>query len=415
MERLNPFYIVQRQLQDAIERLNLNNNVYEFLRWPMNELKVTLPIKMDDGSIKIFHAFRIQHNTACGPAKGGVRWHPDETVDTVRALASWMTWKTSLVGLPLGGGKGGIVCDPKKLSITEQERLARAYICAIAKFVGATQDSLAPDVYTDAQTMAWMMDEYESIVGEKHPGMVTGKPIILGGSEGRLGATARGGLYVLEEASKIYNIDLENKTMAIQGFGRVGQYAALLGKELLGLKLIAASDSKGGVYNKDGIDIESLIKYKKETNALVGFPAVEKISNKELLELETFVLFPAALESVITEKNADNLHCKILCELANGPTTLEADRIIYDKGIMLLPDILANAGGVIVSYFEQVQNSCNYYWGIDDVNQKLKVRITRAFKKVYGVSQSEKVNMRRSSYIIAVNRVVEACKLRGWL
>jgi glutamate dehydrogenase (NAD(P)+) len=381
----------------------------------MHEIKMVLPVKMDDGSTKIFHAFRIQYNTARGPAKGGIRWHPDETIDTVRALAAWMTWKTSVVDIPLGGGKGGVVCNPKELSEMEKERLARAYIRAVARNLGVTRDVPAPDVYTTPQIMAWMMDEFETIVGEAHPGVITGKPIALGGSQGRGDATARGGIYVTREAANLVGIDLKGKTMAIQGFGNAGQHAALLGEELLGLKLVAASDSKGGVYNAKGIDAKALVDYKLRSGVLQGFPGAEEISNEDLLGMEVTVLFPAALENVITKENAGKVRCKISCELANGPTTPEADTILYDKGVLLLPDFLANAGGVTVSYFEQVQNTYNYYWELHEVYRRLDEKMTRAFHAVYEMSQRERINMRQAAYLVAVARVAEACKLRGWV
>jgi glutamate dehydrogenase (NAD(P)+) len=415
MQRLNPFQIAQQQLDTAAEKLGLDPATHELLRWPMHEIKMVIPVKMDDGSTRIFHAFRIQYNTARGPAKGGIRWHPDETIDTVRALAAWMTWKTSVVDIPLGGGKGGVVCNPKELSEMEKERLARAYIRAVARNLGVTRDVPAPDVYTTPQIMAWMLDEFETIVGEAHPGVITGKPIPLGGSQGRGDATARGGIYVTREAAKLVGIDLKGKTMAIQGFGNAGQYAALLGEEILGLKLVAASDSKGGVYNPKGIDAKALVDYKVRSGVLQGFPGAEEISNEDLLAMEVTVLFPAALENVITRENAGKVRCKISCELANGPTTPEADAVLYDKGILVLPDFLANAGGVTVSYFEQVQNTYNYYWELHEVHRRLDEKMTRAFHAVYEMSQREKINMRQAAYLVSVARVAEACKLRGWV
>jgi glutamate dehydrogenase (NAD(P)+) len=414
-ERLNPFKIAQQQLHQAAEQLGLDEATHELLRWPQQELKVTLPVKMDDGSTKIFHAFRVQYNTARGPAKGGIRWHPDETIDTVRALAAWMTWKTSVVDIPLGGGKGGIICNPKELSEAEKERLARAYIRAIARALGVTRDVPAPDVYTTPQIMAWMMDEFETIVGEKHPGVITGKPIPIGGSQGRGDATARGGIYVTREAAKAIGVDLEGKEMAVQGFGNAGQFAARLGKEILGLKLVAASDSRGGVYNADGIDVDALIDHKLRTGRVGGFSGTEEISNEDLLELEVTVLFPSALENVITEENAPRLRCRMMCELANGPTTPAADDILYEKGVLVLPDFLANAGGVTVSYFEQVQNTYNFYWELKEVHTKLEEKMTRAFKSVYEMHQERKINMRQAAYLVSVARVAEACKLRGWV
>ena len=415
MSKVNPFSMAQQQLDAAAEKLELEPAIHEFLRWPMKEIKVILPIKMDDGSTQVFHGYRVQYNTARGPAKGGLRWHPDETIDTVRALAAWMTWKTSVVDLPLGGGKGGVTCNPKELSETEKERLARGYIRAIWQNIGVTQDVPAPDVYTTPQIMAWMMDEYETIRGQHHPCVITGKPLAIGGSAGRSDATSRGGVYVTREAAKALNIDLNGQTMAIQGFGNAGQYAALLGNKILGLKLVAASDSKGGVYNENGIDPEALVKYKQQTGTLQGFPETDAITNEELLELEVTVLFPAALEQVITEHNADKIKCKISCELANGPVTPEADDILYQNNVFVIPDFLANAGGVTVSYFEQVQNTYNYYWELDEINNKLDIKMTHAFHNVYNMSRQEKINMRQAAYLVSVTKVAEACRLRGWV
>jgi glutamate dehydrogenase (NAD(P)+) len=414
-ELFNPFTIAQQQVDHASEKLELDEATRELLRWPMKEIKATLPVKMDDGSTKIFHAFRIQYNTARGPAKGGVRWHPLETMDTVRALAAWMTWKTSVVDLPLGGGKGGVVCNPKELSVTEKERLARAYVRALARSLGVTKDVPAPDVYTTPQIMAWMMDEYETIIGENHPGVITGKPLALGGSKGRGDATARGGVYVTREAAAVAGINLQGATMAVQGFGNAGQHGALLGEEILKLKLVAASDSKGGVYNPNGISAEALVDYKIKNGVVQGFPGTDEITNEELLALPVTVLFPVALENVIRADNAENLKCRICCELANGPTTPEADRILDDKGIFVLPDFLANAGGVTVSYFEQVQNAYNLYWELKEVHWRLDKRMTQAFRDVYEMSQRNRINLREAAYLVAIARVAEACKLRGWV
>jgi glutamate dehydrogenase (NAD(P)+) len=301
------------------------------------------------------------------------------------------------------------------MSEAEKQRLARAYIRAVAGILAVSKDVPAPDVYTTPQIMAWMMDEYETIVGQHHPGVITGKPIPLGGSAGRGDATARGGVYVTREAAKALGLDLRGKTMAIQGFGNAGQYAALLGHELLGLTLVAASDSRGGIYNAKGLDPRKVVDYKLKTGSLQGFPGADAISNEDLLELDVTVLFPAALENVITPANANRIRCRISCELANGPTTPEADDILFGKGIFVLPDFLANAGGVTVSYFEQVQNTYNFYWALGEVHQRLDEKMTKAFHDVYQMQQKEKVNMRQAAYLVAVARVAEACKLRGWV
>jgi glutamate dehydrogenase (NAD(P)+) len=414
-DKFNPFAIAQRQLDRAAEKLGLDPATRELLRWPMREIKATLPVRMDDGSTKIFQSFRIQYNTARGPAKGGIRWHPQETLDTVRALAAWMTWKTSVVDIPLGGGKGGVVCNPKEMSEGEKERLARAYMRAFATSLGVTKDVPAPDVYTTPQIMAWMMDEYETILGENHPGVITGKPLVLGGSQGRGDATARGGIYVTREAAKTYGIGLDGKTMAVQGFGNAGQHAALLGEEVLGLKLVAASDSRGGVYSAKGIGAAALADYKLKNGVLLGFPGTDAITNEELLGLDVTVLFPSALENSIRGDNAGNLKCRICCELANGPTTPEADQILDASGIVVLPDFLANAGGVTVSYFEQVQNAYNLYWEVDEVHWRLDKKMTRAFAGVHETAQRHKTNLREAAYLVSVARVAEACKLRGWV
>ncbi|MCH8285504.1 Glu/Leu/Phe/Val dehydrogenase [candidate division KSB1 bacterium] len=416
MSEFNPFKIAQAQLDQAAEKLNLDKGTHELLRWPQREFKVTIPVKMDDGTTKIFHGYRVQYNNSRGPTKGGLRWHPDETLDTVRALAAWMTWKCAVVDIPLGGGKGGVTCNPKELSNAEQERLARGYIRALGNIFGVHKDIPAPDVYTNPQIMAWMMDEYETMKGESHPGMITGKPLPLGGSEGRHDATARGGVYTVREAAKLLSVDAAGGTYAIQGFGNAGQYAALLHNELLnGGTLIAVSDSKGGVINENGLDPQAMVKYKLENGQVKDFPGSKPISNEDLLELEVEVLYPAALENVITNKNANNIKAKISCELANGPTTPEADEILMENGVHVIPDFLANAGGVTVSYFEQVQNTYNYYWTLEDIYKQLNEKMVKAYHAVYNVHKEQNVHMRTAAYLVAVQRVAEACKLRGWV
>ncbi len=319
-----------------------------------------------------------------------------------------------MVDIPLGGGKGGIICNPKELSEAEKERLARAYIRALGRHFSVATDVPAPDVYTTPQIMAWMMDEDETLLGHRHPGVITGKPLPLGGSQGRGDATARGGIYVTREAAKASGIELKGQSMAVQGFGNAGQFAALLGEEILGMKLIAASDSKGGVYNINGIDAHKLVAHKLRTGALKGFQGAEPITNEALLELDVTVLFPSALENAITKENAARIKCKISCELANGPTTPEADDILFKNKVMVLPDFLANAGGVTVSYFEQVQNTYNYYWELGEVHRRLDEKMTAAFKAVHKMQQQESITMRQAAYLVAVARVAEACRLRGW-
>ncbi len=414
-ETLNPFEIVQKQLDEVAQVMGLEPHIHEMLRWPKLEIQVTFPVRMDDGSIRIFRGFRVQYNDARGPAKGGIRYHPQETIDTVRALAAWMTWKTAVMDLPLGGGKGGVVCDPKHLSQGELERISRAYIRAIAPFIGPERDVPAPDVYTNPQIMAWMMDEYSTIVGYNAPGVITGKPLPLGGSRGREDATARGGIYATREAAKVLRLDLNGATAAIQGYGNAGQHAHRLGVELLGLKVVAVSDSQGGVYNPKGLDFAALSAWKREHGTVVGFPDADTITNEELLELPVTVLFPAALENQITAANAPRIKARIVAELANGPTTPEADHILHENGVYVIPDFLCNAGGVTVSYFEMVQNAYGYYWSEAEVHQRLDEKMTAAFHAVHETARRYRVHNRLGAYIVAIERVVEAMRLRGWV
>jgi glutamate dehydrogenase (NAD(P)+) len=411
---LNPFEIAQRQLDEAAALLQLDPALHEFLRWPTRELHVTLPVKMDDGTTKIFHGFRVQYNDARGPCKGGIRYHPAETIDTVRALAAWMTWKTAAVDIPLGGGKGGIICNPKEMSQGEIERLSRAYIRQVGRIIGLDKDVPAPDVYTTPQIMAWMADEYSFLKGYNEFGVITGKPLALGGSAGRGDATARGGMFCLREAGKVLGIDLKGATTAIQGYGNAGTFAHKLGTELLGLKVVAVSDSKGGIYNAQGLDYEKVMAHKEKTGSVVGFPGAKLITNEELLELDVTVLVPSALENVMTEANAGRIKAKLSVELANGPTTPEADKILHKNGVYVIPDFLANAGGVTVSYFEMVQNTYGYYWDEALVHERLDQKMTAAFHAVHQAAQQHKVHNRLAAYLVAVSRVAEAVHLRGW-
>ena len=415
MSTSNPFEIAQRQLDEAAEMLGLSPAMHAFLRVPMREMHFSIPIQLDDGSYQTFEGFRVQYNDARGPAKGGIRFHPDETIDTVRALAAWMTWKTAVVDIPLGGGKGGIICDPKSLSVTELERLSRGYMRRVAYFVGEDKDVPAPDVYTTPQIMAWMLDEYETIKGRHLPGVITGKPVPLFGSLGRGDATARGGVYVAREAAKCMNLDLADAPAAIQGYGNAGQYAHQLGKNLLGLKVVAVSDTKGGIYKEEGIEFAKAVAWKERTGSVINLPGTDNITNSELLELPVQVLFPAALESVITETNAAKIQAKIVAELANGPTTPEADKILYDRGVFVLPDFLCNAGGVTVSYFEQVQNAYNFYWPIEEVHARLDAKMTKAFHAVNDMSVAHRTHNRLGAYLVAVKRVADAVATRGWV
>jgi len=414
-EELNPFAIAQKQLDQAAEVMKLDPATHELLRWPMREFHVTMPVRMDDGSVKIFKGFRVQYNDSRGPTKGGIRYHPEETIDTVRALAAWMTWKTAVADLPLGGGKGGIICNPKEMSAGELERLSRAYIRAVGHYIGEEVDVPAPDVYTTPQIMAWMMDEYAAMRGYNVPGIITGKPIPLGGSQGRGDATARGGIYTTREAANALGIDLKGATGAVQGYGNAGQYGHILAQDILGMKIVAVSDSKGGIYDAKGLNPEKVIAHKKKTGSVVDYPGAKNISNAELLELDVTVLFPAALENQITGENAGRVKAKISAELANGPTTPEADEILFKNGVYVIPDFLCNAGGVTVSYFEQVQNAYDYYWDVDTVQERLDKKMTAAFHAVHNTAQQYKVNNRVAAYVVAVQRVAEACKLRGWV
>jgi len=405
----------QAQLDEVAGILNLEPSIYAILREPMRELHVSIPVKMDDGQTKVFKGFRVQHNNARGPFKGGIRFHPEETIDVVRALATWMTWKCAVVDIPFGGGKGGVICNPKEMSSGELERLSRGYIDAIWEFIGPDRDIPAPDVYTDPQIMGWMMDEYSKLRGYYIPEVITGKPVAIGGSLGRDDATARGGVYTIIEAAKHLDIDLSTATVAVQGYGNAGSNAAILMRELVGAKIVAISDSKGGIYNKQGLDPHQVLQHKIETGSVTNFSQAENVSNGELLELSVDILCSAGLETVLTEKNAPRVRAKIVAELANGPTTPEADKVLYHNGVFVIPDFLCNAGGVTVSYFEWVQCLNRYYWDEEEVHQRLEQKMTKAFQTVLAESLKRKVSMRLAAHIIAVTRVTEAMKLRGWV
>ena len=411
---LSLFETVQAQLDEVAGILHLEPGIHAILRQPMRELQVCIPVRMDDGQTKVFTGFRVQHNNARGPFKGGIRFHPDETIDTIRTLATWMTWKCAIVDIPFGGGKGGVICNPKQMSGGELERLSRGYINAIWQYIGPDSDIPAPDVYTNPQVMAWMMDEYSRLKGCNTPAVITGKPLALGGSLGRGDATARGGMFTIEEAAKHLGIDLATATVAVQGYGNAGSYVAMLMNDILGSKIIAISDSKGGIYNKQGLDPHQVLQHKRETGSVINFPQAENISNDGLLELDVNVLCPSALESSITQGNAPKIRAKIVAELANGPTTPEADEVLHHNGVFVIPDFLCNAGGVTVSYFEWVQNIYNYYWDEDKVHHRLNEKMTQAFQDVLSESLKHKVSMRLAGYIVAVARVAEAIKLRGW-
>lgn len=415
MESYNSFKVAQQQVLESAKLLNLDQATIELLIYPQREFKYTFPVKMDDGKVKIFHAWRIQYNYARGPAKGGIRFHPDETVDTIRALACWMTWKTAVVDLPLGGGKGGVCCDPKTMSERELEAVSRGYIRAIAPIIGIERDIPAPDVYTNPQTMTWMMDEYETIVNKHQPGILTDKPQQVGGTEGRRDATARGGVINVREACNVYGYD-PTKSYAIQGFGNAGQRAALLHQELLGGgKLVAVSDSRAAIFNADGFDPKELVMHKLKTGSVKNFPGSKQIQHEELLTLDVEILYPAALENAITSQNANDIKARVISELANGPTTPEADIILDKKGVHVIPDILASAGGVTVSYFEMVQDKYSYFWDEEQVQQRLDKKISKAYHTVQEALREKKVHPRLAAMVVGVARVAEACKLRGWV
>jgi glutamate dehydrogenase (NAD(P)+) len=418
-EELDPFKIAQEQLDDAAKLMKLDKQAHEILREPMEVLTVNLPVKMRDGSTKTFTGFRVHYNIARGPAKGGIRFHPKENLDTVKALAAWMTWKCSLADIPFGGGKGGIICDPKKLNDYELENLTRAYVRAIYKFMGTSIDILAPDVYTTPQIMAWIFDEYSRIKGYDDFGVVTGKPLEVWGSKGRNDATATGGMYVLREAARHKKLNLHTASIAIQGFGNAGNFAFSLSKKFFGSKVVAISDSSGAIYSRKGLDYNKALDVKKKRGTVQAYPGAEKISNDELLELDVDVLIPAAIEDQITKKNADKVRAKILLELANGPVTYEADRILAERKVFDVPDFLVNSGGVVVSYFEWLQNKSGYYWTADDVYKRLDEIITRSFKDVMKrqddyAKSGEKINARMAAYTIAIERVASSMKYRGW-
>jgi glutamate dehydrogenase (NAD(P)+) len=412
-EDLNPFRIAQAQLDTAAKVMKLPKAMHQYLREPQRFLQVSIPVRMDNGTTQTFIGFRCQYNDARGPTKGGIRFHPEETADTVRALAAWMTWKCAVADIPYGGGKGGVICDPKKLSDGELERLSRGWVRAVHQIVGVQKDIPAPDVYTTPQVMAWMMDEMSVIHGANEPGFITGKPLALGGSAGRGDATAKGGMYHLREAAKALRMNLKGATVAIQGYGNAGNFAHKLVTEMFGCKVVAVSDSKGGIHNARGLDYAKVHEYKQRKGSLKNFPGAKGITNEELLELKVDILIPAGIENQIRGDNADRIQARIVLELANGPTTPEADVILHRKGILDIPDFLANSGGVTVSYFEWVQNLYGYYWSAQEVYAKLDAKMTSAFHAVHETHKRMDVDMRTAAYVVAVGRVAEAVKLRG--
>ncbi len=411
-EELNPFEIAKQQFNRAADYLELEESMRAVLRTAKRQLIVSIPVKMDGGETKVFEGYRVQHNIARGPAKGGIRYHPNVTLDEVKALASWMTWKCATVNIPYGGGKGGVVCDPKSLSIHELERLTRRYAFEIAPIIGPDRDIPAPDVYTDSQTMAWIMDTISMVRGHTELGVVTGKPLSLGGSQGRHEATARGALYALREACKVRGVDLKGSRVAVQGFGNAGSIIARLVAED-GARVVAACDSKSGVYSATGLDIQAALKHKEETGALYGLENAKEIAPNDVLEVDCDILCPSALENSITMANVGRVKAKIIAELANGPTTPGADRVFEDEDVLLIPDILANAGGVTVSYYEWVQDQYSFFWSESRINQTLEDTMGDAFHKVHQTAQRYGTDMRTGAYILAIDRVGEASRVRG--
>ena len=411
-ERENPFVNAQRQFEIAADLLDLDVGMRQILRVPQRELTVNFPVKMDDGRVEVFTGFRIQHNITRGPAKGGIRYHPQVDIDEVRALAMWMTWKCATVNIPYGGAKGGVIVDPKRLTVSELERLTRRYTSEISVLIGPGKDVPAPDVGTTPQVMAWIMDTYSMHSGYTVPAAVTGKPINIGGSQGRNEATARGLVYILREAANNLSFDITGARVAIQGFGNAGAISARLLAEM-GANIIAVSDSQGGIYNRHGLPVSDVLAHKARAGSVSSFPDADRLTNDELLELPCDILVPAALENQITAHNADRIKARIIGEAANGPTTPDADTILYDNGVFIIPDILANAGGVTVSYFEWVQGLQEFFWTEREVNAQLERVMVGAFQNVLGIAQEHKVNMRTAAYLLSVDRVAEATTTRG--
>jgi glutamate dehydrogenase (NAD(P)+) len=406
------FAMAQAQFDGAADKLRLNPNVRAVLREPRRELTVHFPVELDDGSIQVFTGYRVQHNLARGPAKGGLRYHPDVNLNEIKALAMLMTWKCAVVKIPYGGAKGGVICNPKELSLRELERLTRRYTTEISVLIGPESDIPAPDIGTNAQTMAWIMDTISMHQGYSVPAVVTGKPIAIGGSEGRADATGRGAVYCIQEAAKTLKLDLRDARVAVQGFGKVGEATARLLREL-GCRIIAISDVTGGIFREDGIDPALARRHQQETGSIVGTPRTERISNDTLLGLECEVLVPAAIERVITAENADRVRARIVAEGANGPTTPEADAILRSKNVLIIPDILCNAGGVTVSYFEWVQDREEFFWTLEEINARLRRIMTRAFEDTLRMSREHEVDLRTAAYMLAVGRVAEATLTRG--
>ncbi|MFJ8515925.1 Glu/Leu/Phe/Val family dehydrogenase [Lysinibacillus xylanilyticus] len=412
-ENLNLFTSTQEVIQEALNRLGYDEAMYELLKEPLRMLQVRIPVKMDDGTTKVFTGYRAQHNDAVGPTKGGVRFHPAVSEEEVKALSMWMTLKCGIVDLPYGGGKGGVICDPRQMSMDEIEKLSRGYVRAVSQIVGPTKDIPAPDVFTNAQIMAWMMDEYSRMDEFNSPGFITGKPLVLGGSQGRDRATAQGVTIVIQEAAKKRGIEIKGARVVIQGFGNAGSFLAKFMHDL-GAKVIGISDAYGALHDPEGLDIDYLLD-RRDSFGTVTTLFENTISNKELLELDCDILVPAAIENQITADNAHKVKANIVVEAANGPTTSEATRILTDRGILLVPDVLASAGGVTVSYFEWVQNNQGYYWTEEEVEERLYKKMVDAFENVYTTATTRNINMRLAAYMVGVRRTAEASRFRGWV
>jgi len=412
-ESMNLLQSTQAVIKEALEKLGYQESMYELLKEPLRVLTVRIPVRMDNGEVKLFTGYRAQHNDAVGPTKGGIRFHPEVTEDEVKALSIWMSLKAGIVDLPYGGGKGGIICDPREMSFRELERLSRGYVRAISQLVGPTKDIPAPDVFTNSQIMAWMMDEYSRIREFDSPGFITGKPIALGGSHGRETATAKGVTICIREAAKRRNIDVKGARVVIQGFGNAGSYLAKIMHDA-GAKVVGISDAYGALHDPNGLDIDYLLD-RRDSFGTVTKLFNNSITNKELFELDCDILVPAAIENQITAANAHHIKAQIVVEAANGPTTLEATKILTERGTLLVPDVLASAGGVTVSYFEWVQNNQGYYWTEEEVEEKLEQVMVRSFENVYSLSQTRRVDMRLSAYMVGARKMAEASRFRGWV
>jgi len=412
-ENLNLFTSTQVVIHEALNKLGYDEGMFELLKEPLRMLEVRIPIKMDDGKVQVFTGFRAQHNDAVGPTKGGVRFHPAVSKDEMKALSMWMTLKCGIVDLPYGGAKGGIICDPRQMTMTEIEKLSRGYVRAISQFVGPAKDIPAPDVFTNSQIMAWMMDEYSRIDEFNSPGFITGKPIVLGGSQGRERATAQGVTICVEEAAKKRGLVMKDLRIVIQGFGNAGSFLAKFMSDA-GAKVIGISDAYGALHDPNGLDIDYLLD-RRDSFGTVTKLFENTITNQELLELDCDILVPAAIENQITSENAHKIKASIVVEAANGPTTTEATQILTDRGILLIPDVLASAGGVTVSYFEWVQNNQGYYWSEEEVNEKLYKKMVSAFENIYNVATTRNINMRLAAYMVGVRKTAEAARFRGWV